>query len=284
MTESLDCFKAYDIRGKVPEELEPDLACRIGLALGLETKARRAVVGRDPRLSGQAIAEGMIEGLRQAGVDVTDIGLCGTEEIYYATFAHDFEAGVMITASHNPPEYNGMKFVRAKAAPISGDTGLLAIKERVAKNNLPKAAKSGGLCAADFKPQYIKRLISYINPSLLPPFSIVADAGHGSAGPILKLLSAELPFKFAMLHPEPDGTFPKGVPNPLLPENRRLTAEAVRAARADLGLAWDGDFDRCFFYDCQGEFIEGYYLVGLLAQAMLQGHPGEKIIHDPRLT
>lgn len=281
---SLSAFKAYDIRGRVPDELNPDLAHALGLALTAELSPRTAVVGRDARLSGESLLAALCEGLRQGGADVTDIGLCGTEEIYHAAFSQGFDAGVIVTASHNPADYNGMKLVRKGAAPISGDSGLLAIKDRIAAGRLPAAERRGDYRHGDFKEEYVRHLLGYVDAAALKPLRIVADCGHGCAGPVLKRLEARLPFTFLYLREEPDGAFPTGVPNPLLPENRAVTSEAVREVGADFGLAWDGDFDRCFFYDGQGNFIEGYYLVGLLAQTLQRRHPGAKIIHDPRLT
>ena len=227
-----------------------------------------------------------------AGVDVVDIGQVGTEEVYFATFALALDGGAMVTASHNPKDYNGMKFTRDLARPISADTGLLDIERAV----IAALAEGGGAAGAratdrpagsiekiDNRSRYVDHLLSYVDISSLRPLKVVVNPGNGGAGAVLQLLEQRLPFEFVKLNFEADGSFPNGVPNPLLPENRAVTAEAVLSAGADLGLAWDGDFDRCFFFDEKGEFIEGYYLVGLLAQRALKRHPGANIIHDPRL-
>jgi len=280
---NLRCFKAYDIRGRVPDELSPELAADIGRALAAELGARRMVVGRDIRLSGVALCEALTQGLREAGSDVTDIGVCGTEEIYHATFSQGFDGGVIVTASHNPMDYNGMKFVRKNAAPVSGDSGLFAVRGRIASGNLPRSRHMGTLAFASFRGEYIRHLLGYVDVASLSPLYILADPGHGCAGPVLQELANHLPFRFSFIREVPDGTFPTGIPNPLLPENRSLTMAAVKDSKADMGIAWDGDFDRCFFYDASGSFIEGYYIVGLLAQSILRKNNGAKIIHDPRL-
>ncbi len=284
VSNSAACFKAYDIRGRVPDELHADLAVKIGLALGVELAAKRMVVGHDMRLSSPGLCAAITQGLREAGVNVTDIGLCGTEEIYHATFSQDFDGGVIVTASHNPADYNGMKFVRKGAAPISGDSGLFAIRDRVLTDNLPKASALGRYEQASYRAEYVQHLLGYVNPTGLRPMHILVDPGHGCAGPVIQALAPHLPFVFSYMRETPDGTLPTGVPNPLLPENRAHTIAAMKATGADMGIAWDGDFDRCFFYDAQGNFIEGYYIVGLLAQSMLHAHAGAKIIHDPRLV
>ena len=282
---AVNCFKAYDIRGKVLDELNADIAYRIGRALVVELGAGTIVVGRDMRLESPMLAEALTLGLTEAGADVIDIGLCGTEEVYFATSHERADGGVMVTASHNPKGYNGMKLVREESKPISGDSGLNAIRERVASGNLGAAAAQPGTVQrkAD-KSAYIRHLLSYVDVAALKPFIILADPGNGAAGPVVEELARHLPFRWIFINQEPDGHFPNGVPNPLLPENRDLTCRALLANRCDFGLAWDGDFDRCFFFDAAGRFIEGYYLVGLLGEMMLKRHPGAKIIHDPRLT
>ena len=280
----LTSFKAYDVRGKVPSALNEELAGQIGAAYVHETGARSVVIGHDARLSGPALYAALADGLRAAGADVTGIGLCGTEEIYHAASAHDFDGGIMVTGSHNPADENGMKFVRRGGVPISSDSGLFAIRDRIAAGLEAPAALSGSFREADFREDYARRMLSFIDPGSLRPFRIVADAGNGCAGPALKALAPYLPCDLILLHGEPDGAFPHGIPNPLLPEKRDFTANAVRENRADFGLAWDGDFDRCFFYDENGRFIEGYYLVGMMAEALLARHPGAKIVHDPRLV
>lgn len=281
---NFSCFKAYDIRGRVPEELNEEIAWRIGRAFVAETGARTVVVGRDVRLESPALSAALINGLTDAGADVTDIGLCGTEEVYFATFYRQADGGIMVTASHNPKGWNGLKLVGCGAAPISGDSGLFAIRDCACRTNFMPVEKMGTIVLDTDKTAYIKHLLTYIDTAVLKPLKIVADPGNGCAGPVIQLLEKQLPFEFIIMRVNPDGNFPDGVPNPLLPENRAATARFVTQHGADFGVAWDGDFDRCFFFDAQGRFIEGYYLVGLLAEMMLAKHPGAKIIHDPRLT
>lgn len=281
---SLSCFKAYDIRGHVPEELNEDLARDIGVAFVAEIGAKTVVTGRDVRLESPALQAALNRGLVEAGAEVVDIGLCGTEEIYFNTFHRGVDGGIMITASHNPKGTNGMKMVRAGSRPVSGDSGLFGTRDRVLARDLPVAATPGRVVVDTDKTAYIDHLLTHIDVSALRPLTIVADPGNGGAGPAARLLEKRLPFHFVFVNEEPNGEFPNGVPNPLLPENRAATSRAVIAAGADFGIAWDGDFDRCFLFDDRGEFIEGYYLVALLAETALAAHPGEAIIHDPRLT
>jgi len=284
------CFKAYDIRGRVPQELDPDLARRIGWAFARHLSPRRVVLGHDVRLSSPELAAAVKQGLAAGGAEVLELGLCGTEEVYFATAHLKADGGIMITASHNPADYNGMKLVQRDARPISGDSGLndiavLALAAAPASPQPDRGEASGpGALAGEIRAAYLKHLLTYIEPFLLKPLTIVANAGNGGAGAVVDRLVARLSGRLIRLQWEPDGRFPHGVPNPLLPENRAATAQAVKEHRADFGLAWDGDFDRCFFFDEEGEFIEGYYLVGLLAQAVLTRYPGAKIIHDPRLV
>ncbi len=284
MSSELRCFKAYDIRGRIPDELNEDLAYRIGRAYAVFLQPRRVAVGHDVRLSSPALSTALANGLRDAGVAVVDIGQCGTEEIYFAVFHHQLDGGIMVTASHNPMDYNGMKLVREQARPISGDSGLFAIRDLAAPDDLTLAIRPGTLTHREDKGDYIRYLLGTIQTGVLKPLKIVVNAGNGGAGPIIDALESQLPFQFIKIHHQPDGTFPNGIPNPLLPECREATAQAVREQGADLGLAWDGDFDRCFFFDETGRFIEGYYLVGLLAEILLARQPGANIIHDPRLT
>lgn len=281
---TLPAFKAYDIRGRVPDELNEDLARRIGVALAAQLSPGTVVVGHDVRLTSQALQDALSAGLRGAGREVLDIGLCGTEEVYFQVDHLKAAGGVMVTASHNPMDYNGMKLVKEQARPISSDTGLFAISDAVEADQAPAAEPSAGLQSHPDKSAYIAHLLSYIEPKALKPLKLVVNAGNGGAGTIVDLLAPHLPLEFIRICHEPDGSFPNGIPNPLLPENRELTAQAVREHGADFGIAWDGDFDRCFFFDHDGRFIEGYYLVGLLAQAILARQPGGKIVHDPRLT
>jgi phosphomannomutase len=279
-----NCFKAYDVRGRIPEELNPESAYAIGRAYAEWLKPKRVAVGRDIRLSSAELAEALIEGLTDAGVDVLDIGLCGTEGVYFATFSLELDGGIMVTASHNPPDYNGMKFVREQSRPISGDTGLQDIRKLAEGGKFTASSKKGAVIATDIRPSYREHLLSYVDRGALKPIKIVSNPGNGGAGLVIDLIEKDLPFAFIKLHHEPDGTFPHGVPNPMLEENRAVTAQAVLAAKADLGIAFDGDFDRCFFFDEQGTFIEGYYIVGLLASVFLKRFPGGRIVHDPRLT
>ena len=284
---NLKAFKAYDIRGKVPEQLNNELAYKIGRAFAVELDARTVVVGYDIRLESEGLANALKQGLTEAGVDVLDIGLCGTEEVYFATFNQQTDGGIMITASHNPKGYNGMKLVAKGSKPISGDTGLKAIEQRIVDADFTsqKSIKSPGLVKLlPSKVDYINHILSYVDLMSLKPLKIVMDAGNGSAGAVIKQLVKELPFDCVLINETPDGNFPHGVPNPLLPEMRLTTSEAVKEHSADFGIAWDGDFDRCFLFDERGEFIEGYYLVGLLAKTILAKNKGAKIIHDPRLT
>jgi len=281
---NLNCFKAYDIRGRIPDELNEELCYRIGRAYAELLHPRRVAVGCDVRLTSEAFCQSLANGLLDGGVDVFDIGLCGTEEIYFTTFHHRFDGGIMVTASHNPLDYNGMKLVREQSKPISGDSGLFAIRDHAAKGNFSQIAKRGEFVKLENKAAYIEHLLGYVDIRSLPKLKVVVNAGNGCAGPVIDLLEQHLPFEFVKVHHQPDGTFPNGIPNPLLPENRAATANAVRKHKTDVGIAWDGDFDRCFFFDECGEFIEGYYIVGLLATALLAHHPGSKIIHDPRLT
>ncbi|KOQ64296.1 phosphomannomutase/phosphoglucomutase [Stenotrophomonas maltophilia] len=280
----LPAFKAYDIRGRVPEELNEDLARRIGTALNAQLAPGPVVLGHDVRLTSPALQDALAAGLRGAGREVIDIGLCGTEEVYFQTDHLGAAGGVMVTASHNPMDYNGMKLVKENARPISSDTGLFAISDAVAADSSAAQPPCAGQIAQHDKSAYIQHLLSYVDTSKLKPLQIVVNAGNGGAGAIVDLLAPHLPFEFIRICHEPDGSFPNGIPNPLLPENRAATADAVREHGADFGIAWDGDFDRCFFFDHNGRFIEGYYLVGLLAKAILAHHPGGKVVHDPRLV
>ncbi len=278
-------FGAYDIRGIYPETINEEIAYRIGRFFPALFAAKKVVVGNDIRLSGPAIKKVLIKGLVESGCDVIDIGQCGTEMIYFATAHLQLDGGVMITASHNPKEYNGIKFVRQGARPISGDTGLQDLEKQVKDGELPALAEiPGKVELLDIIDVYVKHILSYIDIAALRPLKVVVNAGNGAAGSVLDVLERYLPFELVKVHHQPDGNFPNGVPNPLLPDNRDDTAEAVRASGADAGVAWDGDFDRCFMFDEQGNFIEGYYMVGFLAKAFLQKHPGEKIIYDTRLT
>jgi phosphomannomutase len=280
----ITCFKAYDVRGRVPAELDEDTAYRIARGYAAFVEPKSVAVGRDIRTSSAALAAAVTRGLTDSGVDVLDIGVGGTELVYFATFSRNLGGGIMVTASHNPPDYNGMKMVREESRPLSSVTGLKDIRTLAESGDFAPATRRGSVRTIDVKPDYIAHLLSYVDRAELAPLKIVVNAGNGGAGPIIDLLEPHLPFKFVKIFHEPDGTFPNGVPNPMIEENRNVTIERVRAEHADLGLAWDGDYDRCFFFDSSGEFIEGYYIVGMLAQSFLKKHPGERIVHDPRLT
>ena len=281
---NLNGFKAYDIRGRVPDELNEDLARRIGNATAQLLAPGPVVLGRDVRLSSPALQRALADGITASGRDVIDIGLCGTEEVYFQTAQRGAAGGIMVTASHNPMDYNGLKLVREQSRPISGDSGLCSIRDAVAAGTFIEARTRGEIVQDTDKHAYIDHLLGYVERASLKPLKIVANPGNGGAGLVIDALAPHLPFEFVRIQHEPDGHFPHGIPNPLLPENREATAHAVRNHGADFGIAWDGDFDRCFFFDAQGRFIEGYYLVGLLAKSLLASHPGAKVIHDPRLT
>ncbi|MEI7085379.1 phosphomannomutase CpsG [Pectobacterium versatile] len=288
---TLTCFKAYDIRGRLGDELNENIAYRIGRAYGQFTKAKNVVVGGDVRLSSESLKLALSEGLRDAGTNVLDIGLVGTEEIYFATHHLGIDGGIEVTASHNPIDYNGMKLVCKGAKPISGDSGLRDIQALAERNVFPSvsAEEKGEYTRISVLDDYVQHLMTYIEPANFKPLKLVINSGNGAAGHVIDALEARfnqlnIPVTFIKVHHQPDGSFPNGIPNPLLPECRKDTSDAVIAHSADMGIAFDGDFDRCFLFDHLGEFIEGYYIVGLLAEAFLQKEPGAKIIHDPRLS
>ncbi len=317
MSESnLSCFKAYDIRGRLGDELNPDVAYRIGYAYAKHLNAKRVVVGGDIRHTSEPLKLALAQGLMDAGAEVIDIGMVGTEEIYFASFYLDVDGGIEVTASHNPIDYNGMKLVGRDALPISGDSGLNEIRElaehtespfnaskptasnvanapespAAIKNNVFSGTDNANKCSEQsILEPYVQHLLTYIDAANFSPLKLVFNAGNGAAGHVIDAIEAQfkstnVPVEFIKVHHEADGSFPNGIPNPLLPENRAATANAVINNKADMGIAWDGDFDRCFMFDENGRFIEGYYIVGLLAEAFLLKAPGEKIIHDPRLT
>jgi phosphomannomutase len=277
-------FKAYDVRGKVPGELNPESVYRIGRAYAQWLKPRRVAVGRDIRHSSKELADALMRALNDAGVDVIDIGLGGTECVYFATFSLGLDGGVMVTASHNPPDYNGLKFVREQSRPISGDSGLQDIRKLAEAGQFTNSSVRGTSVPFDIMPSWRDHVLGYVDRAKLKPLNFVCNAGNGGAGLALDLLAEELPFRFTKIHHDADGDFPNGVPNPMLEENREVTARSVRLGKAAMGIAWDGDFDRCFFFDEQGRFIDGYYIVGLLASTFLDHHRGSRIVHDPRLT
>jgi len=284
MPVTIDCFKAYDVRGQIPNQLNADICYRIGNATAQFLDADSVVVGRDMRLSSEEFAAAVCRGLTDAGVKVLDIGLCGTEMVYFATSFLNASGGIMVTASHNPADYNGLKFVRDGARPISADSGLADIRRLAEGDTRKLAAETGEVARPDIFQDYVQHMLSYVAVDKLRRLKLVVNAGNGCAGIAIDGLEKRLPFEFIKIHHDPDGTFPNGIPNPLLPENRAATINAVRAANADMGIAWDGDFDRCFLFDEKGGFIEGYYIVGLLAASILKHNPGGKIVHDPRLT
>jgi len=278
-------FKAYDIRGKVPGEFNTDLAYKIGRAYSTLINARKVIVGHDVRESSNEISESLIRGLNDSGTDVIDIGLCGTEMVYFSTPHFDADGGIMITASHNPPEYNGMKFVKRGSVPVGYDSGLDKIEQMIVENELGTIGdKKGSVSEKNVLNEFINHLDKFFDPAKINPLKVVVNAGNGCIGPALEAIEAKLPIKMIKVFFEPDSKFPNGVPNPLLPENRKSTMEAVIKNEADLGVAWDGDYDRCFFFDENGNFIDGYYIVGLLAKSILKTNPGGKIVHDPRLV
>jgi len=281
---SITCFKAYDLRGRIPSELNDDVAYRVARGYAQFLAPSRVAVGRDIRLSSAGLADAVCRGLTDSGVDVDDIGVCGTEGVYFATFHGGYDGGIMITASHNPPDYNGMKFVREQSKPISGDNGLKDIRGFAEQGEFSAPSRAGERRPVDVQADYVAHLLSYVDEKKLKPLKIVVNAGNGGAGLIIDALEPHLPFEFIKIHHEPDGHFPNGVPNPMLEENRAPTVAAIRRHGADLGLAWDGDYDRCFFFDEHGAFIEGYYIVGLLASVLLRGSAGGTVVHDPRLT
>ena len=278
----LSCFKAYDLRGRVPDQLNPKLAELIGRAYVEVTGAKKIIVGYDIRLSSREISQALCSGLMAAGADVYDIGLCGTEMVYFATSHYDMDGGIMVTASHNPRDHNGMKMVGPESRPISSDNGLNDIRDRVLEP-FADAQNQGRYETLETMSAYIDHLLGYINGADLKPLKLVVNAGNGGAGLVIDELEAHLPFEFVKVHHNADGHFPNGVPNPILEENRAATADAVKVSGAAMGIAWDGDYDRCFFFDENGRFIEGYYIVGLLADQFLRKTGPGKVIHDPRL-
>jgi len=285
----LTCFKAYDIRGKLGTELNEEIAYKVGRAYGQIYQPKTIVIGCDIRLTSEALKQATIRGLNDAGVDVLDLGMTGTEEVYFAAFHLDVQGGIEITASHNPMDYNGMKLVRENARPISADTGLKDIQSLAESEQFIEVEKKGSVKKYNILPEFIEHLLTYIDPSKIRPLKLVMNAGNGAAGHVVdaieeKFKALNIPVEFIKIHNHPDGTFPNGIPNPILVENRDSTRNAVLIHHADMGIAWDGDFDRCFLFDEKGQFIEGYYIVGLLAQAFLLKQAGEKIVHDPRLV
>ena len=278
-------FKAYDIRGLYPGEINEEIARQIGRGFIAYLGAKRIAVSRDMRISSPAIAAAFIDGARTQGATVVDYGMLGTDQMYFAVVEDRLEGGAQITASHNPGEYNGIKMVRAEALPLSGDAGIGDIRDMIANDRLPApAATPGGLETRDILPGYIDKVMSFIDESAIKPFNVVLDAGSGMAGLVAPKLFDRLPCRTTKLCFEIDGTFPNHEANPLIEENRRdITAEVIRQ-KADIGIAWDGDADRCFFIDGSGEFISGDFVTALLAEAFLLKHPGATIIYDLRAS
>lgn len=285
----IECVKAYDIRGELGTQLNEEIAYRIGRAYGQLYQPKTVAVGCDIRLSSESLKQATIKGLNDAGVDVLDLGMTGTEEVYFAAFHLDVQGGIEITASHNPMNYNGMKLVRENAKPISIDTGLREIQAIAEQGNFITPKHTGTTQKYTILKEYVDHLMQYVDLSQLKPMRLLVNAGNGAAGHVIDEIEQRfkqqgVPIEFIKVHHDADGTFPNGIPNPILIENQAVTRDAVLENQADLGIAWDGDFDRCFLFDEHGNFIEGYYIVGLLAAAFLNKSPNEKIVHDPRLV
>jgi phosphomannomutase len=287
----LTCFKAYDIRGQLGTELDEEVAYRIGRAFAEFLKPKNVVLGGDVRLTSEELKQALARGICDTGADVIDIGVVGTEEVYFATSYLETDGGIEVTASHNPLDYNGMKPVRENSKPISSDTGLLQIKAMAEENNFPEVDESarGSIKQVSILEPYLDHLMDYIDLTAIKPMKLVMNAGNGAAGHVVDAIEHRfkdvgVPVEIVKIYNEQDGNFPNGIPNPILHENRAPTIDAVLAHKADMGIAWDGDFDRCFLVDEKGNFLEGYYIVGLLAEAFLAKNPGAKIVHDPRLT
>jgi phosphomannomutase len=278
-------FKAYDVRGLYPSEVNEDAARQIGRGFVAYLKAKRIAVSRDMRLSSPAVAAAFIDGARQQGADVVDYGMLATDMMYNAVARDHHDGGAQITASHNPKQYNGIKLVRREAFPLSGEAGLGEIRDMIASGTLPSPAdRPGTVSTLDVMDDYVAHVMSFIDPSIVKPFNVVLDAGSGMAGIVAPKLFERLPCKTTRLCFEVDGTFPNHEANPLIEENRRDIVERVVRERADIGIAWDGDADRCFFIDGTGEFIAGDFVTALLAEAFLLRHPGSKIVYDVRAS
>ena len=282
-------FKAYDVRGRIGENLTEDMVRRIGRAFAEVIQPGSVVVGHDSRETSPLFANALAEGLIAGGVDVQELGLCGTEEIYFATDHRKTGGGLMVTASHNPIEYNGIKMVLAGARPMSRETGLDEIEDLSLNTDLADVATPGTRQVINVRDAYVDKVLSFVDPKALGDLKLVVNAGNGSAGPTFDAIADALAKRgagvtFHRQHHNPDPAFPNGIPNPLLPENHAATSDAVLAAGADFGVAWDGDFDRCFFFDGQGSFIDGAYVVGVLAAAFLAKYPGQVVVHDPRVV
>lgn len=282
---TLTSFKSYDVRGRLGPELNEDICEKIGRAFARVMDVRSVVTGRDIRDSSAPLQAALHRGLVAEGVAVYDIGLCGTEEVYFATDHYGAGGGLMVTASHNPIDYNGIKMVREGSRPISAETGLSDIQAMAEADDFGPATAGGSVEPRDPRRAYVDHLCGYVSAEGLKPLKIVVNAGNGAAGPTFDALAdrLDMPWTFERVHHDPDGSFPNGIPNPLLQQNRAATADAVRASGADMGVAWDGDFDRCFFFDETGAFLDGEYVVALLGAAFCAKEPGAKVIYDPRV-
>ena len=290
MIDDLTCFKTYDIRGRIGVNFDAEICYRIGRAFGVALGLKRVVLGHDARETSPSLANSVCQGLMDEGIEVLAIGLSGTEEMYWATSQFNACGGVEVTASHNPIEYNGLKLVKSESRPLDPIDDLKIIKD-CAQKNCFGAKKGGGICTDISKSariEYVKKLLTFIDINALKPMKIVVNSGNGAAGPTLDAISSKLQkltdkISFEFINHEPDSTFPNGIPNPLLVETHWPTKDKVKACKADFGIAFDGDFDRCFFFDENGDFIPGEYIVGLLAKISLEKEPGATIIHDPRI-
>ncbi len=278
-------FKAYDVRGIYPTELDEDGAYAIGRAYVEQFEPGQIAVGRDMRISSPSMAAALIRGVTDAGADVLDLGLVGTEMVYFAVGELDLDGGVAVTASHNPKEYTGMKIVREGALPVGGDSGLLDIRDKaMALGDAPEGQSLGRVQEYDVWPAYVDRVLSFVDVSAIEPLRVVIDAANGMAGVMLPPVLERLPIEAIRCYFEPDGTFPNHEPNPLLPENREFIVERTTTEAADFGVAFDGDADRCFFVDDSGEFVPGDFVTALLAESVLEKSPGGKVIYDLRAS
>ncbi len=282
----LTCFKAYDVRGVVGRDLTPDIAQAIGRAFAETLGAKRVVIGRDCRPSSAELLQATADGLMAAGADVLDLGLCGTEEVYHATSHFGADGGIEITASHNPADYNGMKMVGPGSAPLDPATSFASVRALAENGVFTPSLRGKLLQPAGARAAYVATVLTFIDSAVLKPLTILVNAGNGAAGPSFDALTLKLGhtnLRFIRINHTPDGQFPNGVPNPQLAQNHAMTGDAVVAAGADMGVAWDGDFDRCFLFDHRGAFIPGEYIVGFLAQAFLAKEPGSAIAYEPRV-
>lgn len=290
---TIDCFKAYDVRGELGVNLDESIAYRIGrafaqiLAKNTTHDKPAIVIGADIRPSSFALKAAAIDGITDAGVDVIDLGMTGTEEVYFATSFYDAIGGIEVTASHNPINYNGLKMVRENSRPISADTGLGEVRALAESGEFIDAPKGQVIEKSD-KTAYIDKLMSFVDTTKFTTKKIVVNSGNGSAGPVVDAIEARLkaagaPIELIKVHHTPDGSFPNGIPNPMIIANQASTRDAVLAHKADFGVAFDGDFDRCFLFDAGGRFIDGSYIVGMLAAAFLQKYPNQTIVYDPRV-